>query len=288
MLLVTGGSGFVGARVVARARERGRTVRALARRAATGIDHAVDLLDAAALAAVPWEDVTEVIHCAAAVPARSQAFARDNIEAAAVLATALGRARRLRRVIHISSVSVYLAPAGGAWQIDEDAAVIDSLSPGPPSYAQSKRLVERELDRLAAAAPGRVVHLRAASIYGRGMAPTTLLPMLVSRARAAEPLVLRGPRSYIQNFIHVDDVADLALAVADSPAGAPSIVNAFSDDTIGLMALADLVREQLRSASPIVDETSATEVATPRFVNLRARELLPSFRALRQHLGEAA
>jgi UDP-glucose 4-epimerase len=287
MLLVTGGSGFVGARVVARARERGLAVRALSRRAATGIDHAADLADAAALDAVPLEDVTEVIHCAAAVPSRSHGFARDNVQAAATLAYALRRARGLRRVIHVSSVSVYAAPSSGVWLLDEQAAVVDGAAAESPSYAQSKWRAEQELDRLASTETV-IAHLRASSIYGPGMKPTTLLPVLVSRARAGEPLVLRGPRGYVQNFIHVDDVADLALAAAASASVTPSIVNAFSEDTLGIFDLAELVRQRLGSASSVVDETSTAAVPTPRFVNLRARALLPVFRALRDHLDEAA
>ena len=287
MLLVTGGSGFVGSHITVRARGRGLAVRVLARRAGPGIDYAVDLADPAALAAVPLDDVTEVVHCAAAVPARSRNFARDNVETASTLSAALRGAPRLRRLVHVSSISVYASPASGPWRIDEEAPVIDPLCALTPTYAQSKRSVEQTLDSVAVASPkAGVVHLRASSIYGPGMIGSTLLPMLVALARAGQPLVLRGPRGYVQNFIHVDDVADLAIAAA--AAETPTVVNAFSDDTLGLFELADIVRTRLRSTSVVVDETTSQEVPSPSFVNLRAHELLASFRTLRDHLAEVA
>lgn len=285
MLLVTGGAGFVGARVVARARERGVPVRAIARRTGPGIDYVADLADATALQAIPLEDVTGVVHCAAAIPARSQSFARDNAGAAAVLRDALRRARALRHVVHVSSVSVYQAPAAGAWTIDEAAPLVEPSATDDATYAQSKRATETALEALRGPRCG-VTQLRASSVYGRGMTASTLLPALTARARAGEPLVLRGPRGYVQNFIHVDDVADLALAAAEH--GAEPVLNAFSDDTLGLFELARLVHDRLGSTSAVVDETSADPVPRPTFVNARARLLLRGFRALRDHLEDAA
>src|SRR6202043_3344367 len=98
--------------------------------------------------------------------------------------------------------------------------------------------------------------------YGQGMLPTTLRPVLVSRALRNEPLHLRGPRGYAQNFVHVRDVAELAAALL-SAADAPAVVNGFSDDTPNLVALAELVRLRLGTGSPIIDGTDGTEVPLP-------------------------
>src|SRR5262245_29015831 len=125
MLLVTGAAGFVGARVVAVARARGVPVRGLSRRAGSGVDHVVDLCDLDALRKVPLDGVTAVVHCAAATPARSTAFERDNTDAARALAAIRGA----RRVVHVSTVSVYARPADGPWTIDEGAAVVDPADP---------------------------------------------------------------------------------------------------------------------------------------------------------------
>ncbi|KAA1251990.1 NAD(P)-dependent oxidoreductase [Mycobacterium simiae] len=286
-ILVTGAAGLVGRHVTERLRSRGVHVVAHARRAGPGIDWAVDLTDPRALHDPMRFDVAAVVHCAAAIPARSDNFDRDNTIASATLAAALSAAKSLRRIVHLSSVSVYQQPATDRWLIDEDAPTVDGdVSDG--SYAASKRAAERSLDFVRQDKPDvAVTHLRASSIYGPGMVGTTLLPILVARAQRNEPLVMRGPRPYRQNFIHVADVAELAVALVQENRS-PAVVNAFSDDTHEIAALAELVRTRLGSCSRIVDESYAGRGPEPVFVNRIAKRLHPFFRSLADHLSDAS
>jgi nucleoside-diphosphate-sugar epimerase len=286
-ILVTGAAGLVGRHVTELLRSRGIRVVAHARRAGPGIDWAADLADPRTLLDPLRFDIAAVIHCAAAIPARSNKFDRDNTMASATLAALLPTANSLKRIVHLSSVAVYRPPERGRWVLGEDAATVGGDG-RDGSYAASKRACERSLE-----AVGRdkgsvaITHLRASSIYGPGMVRTTLLPALVARAMRNEPLLLRGPRPYFQNFVHVADVVELAVALVQENR-VPAVVNAFSDDTYELAALAELVRTTLGSSSEIVDESYAAEAVEPVFQNRIAKRLHPSFRSLADHLVDAS
>jgi nucleoside-diphosphate-sugar epimerase len=91
----------------------------------------------------------------------------------------------------------------------------------------------------------------------------------------------------VQNFIHVQDVAELEMALL-SQAASSRVVNAFSDDSYGLFALAELVRARIKSRSPIEDATDTTESPKAAFMNGRAKKLHPEFRRLADHLFDTA
>jgi nucleoside-diphosphate-sugar epimerase len=285
-ILVTGALGFVGSHVVRAARDVGLRIQTLSRHPASGINLSADLSNAVAVRNLPLDTISVVIHCAAAVPSRSDAFAQDNSESASVLAEALLGVKALRRIIHVSSVAVYRRPLSEDWLISEDAKVIDVANECTDTYAGSKRKVEIALDGVAAQRREvSVCHLRPSSVYGLGMVRTTLLPTLVSRARQNQPMVLRGPRAYRQNFVHVEDVAALAVTMAREASNWPEpILNAFSDDTYGLFELADLIRTQIGSSSEVVDETENVRIPIPIFDNRRSKRQYPRFRALRDSL----
>jgi nucleoside-diphosphate-sugar epimerase len=285
-VLVTGAMGFVGSRVARAAWDAGLNVLTHARNPTPGINLSADLSDPIAVRSLPLNTIGAVIHCAAAIPSRSTAFARDNTQSATVLAEALLNAKALRRIIHMSSVSVYRRNMSADWLISEDAEVINTRDDGNDAYGKSKREVEIVLDGIAALRPDvSVCHLRASSVYGPGMVRTTLLPNLVNCARLNQPMVLRGPRAYRQNFVHVDDLAILATSILCEPsARSERILNAFSDDTYGLFELADLVRTEIGSCSRVVDETECVNIPVPKFDNSHSKRWLPGYRSLRDNL----
>jgi nucleoside-diphosphate-sugar epimerase len=286
-ILVTGATGMVGTHVTHLLRSRGAQVVAHARRAAPGIDWVADLTDPQTLLNPMPFDFSAVIHCAAAIPARSKRFVRDNAVASATLATSLSKAKSLKRIIHISSVAVYERPAIGRWVIGEDAKTVNGDG-RQGCYAASKRAAERSLDAVGHDNPGvEITHLRASSIYGPGMVRTTLLPVLVARALQHEPIHLQGPRPYFQNFIHVGDVAELAVALLQQDR-VPTVVNAFSDCTYEIAPLAQTIRAVLGSSSQVIDESYTAEGPEPVFLNRIAKKLHPSFRSLADHLTDAS
>jgi nucleoside-diphosphate-sugar epimerase len=287
-ILVTGAAGCVGSAVTALLRSKGCNVVAHGRRTAPGINWVADLGSLPLGGYTLPSDVTAVVHCAAAIPGRSSAFARDNTGATVELAALLETADLLRHVIHLSSVAVYKRPPSGCWTISENAETVDVNDPEVNPYASSKRCSELALDSLAQRQPEvKVTQLRASSVYGPGMVSTQLLPTFVARARRNEPLQLYGPRDYVQNFINVKDVAELAMAILLDDR-APRVVNAFSDDTYKLAALAELVKVGVGSRSQIVDATDDTGVPEAVYVNARAKQFHPRFRRLADHLPDAS
>ena len=287
-ILVTGAAGCAGSAVTALLRSKGCNVVAHARRAAPGIDWVADLASLPAGGYAFPNDVAAVVHCAGANPSRSNAFARDNAAASVELAALLETAVSLRQVIHLSSVAVYKRPPSGRWIISENAETVDVNDPGRDPHASSKRSSELALESLAQKRPEvKVTQLRASSIYGPGVVLTRLLPTLVARARRNDPLQLYGPRNYVQNFVHVQDVAELAMAILRDD-GAPPVVNAFSDDTYKVAALAELVKFELGSRSEILDATDDTVVPEAVYVNTRAKQFHPRFRRLADHLADAS
>jgi nucleoside-diphosphate-sugar epimerase len=284
-VLVTGAAGLVGRHVTDLLRSRGVQVVAHARCPGPGIDWVADLGDPQTCLDPKGLDVAAVVHCAAVIPTRSNRFLRDNTMASARLAASLSTAKSLQRIVHLSSVTVYQQPAVGRWLIGEDAATIDTAG-SDDSYGASKRASERNLDAVGRDRPDiSITHLRPSPIHGRGMVRTTVLPVFVERALRQEPLLLRGPRPFFQNFVHVADVAELAVALLGGN-HVPAVVNAFSDDTYELAALAELIRTKLGSSSEIVDERHAAEGPEPVFLNRIAKRIHPAFRSLADHLAD--
>jgi nucleoside-diphosphate-sugar epimerase len=285
-ILVTGAAGFIGSHVARAARNAGLRIRTHSRHPMPGIDLSADLGDPIAVRGLPLDTFSTVIHCAAAIPSRSTAFAQDNARSAAVLAEALVGAKALLRIIHVSSIAVYRRSITTDWLISEDSEVIDTSDDSNDAYARSKREVEIALDGVTSQRREvSVCHLRASSVYGPGMVGTTLLPTLVGRARQNQPMVLRGPRSYRQNFVHVEDVAALAITMArEASDQCEPILNAFSDDTYGLFELADVIRNKVGSSSAVLDQTEDVSIPIPTFDNSRSKRHYPRYLALRDNL----
>lgn len=192
---VTGGTGFLGRRLVPALAAAGWRVRALSRLApapnlwgaAEAEVMAGDLSDAASLAALTaGADV--VIHMAGLIKARNRAAFLDANE---------GGARRLAEA------------SGGAPMI-----LVSSLAAREPQlsdYAASKRAGE---DAAGAVLGERLTVLRPPAIYGPGDRETLGLFRLV----AASPLlVLPGPDDARLALAHVDDVVAAILAQAAAP-----------------------------------------------------------------------
>jgi len=194
-LAITGGTGFVGSRLIALALEAGHQVRALTRRDQAEREHITwvrgDLEDQAALASLA-EGAEAVIHVAGVVNAPDRAgFARGNIDGTRnMLAAAEGAG--VRRFVHVSSL----------------AAREPEMSAYGWSKAEGDRLVEDSLLETSIVRPP--------AIYGPGD-----LEMLELFKLAKKGLALLPPGGRI-SVIEVGDLGRLllALAVSDFPGAA--------------------------------------------------------------------
>jgi nucleoside-diphosphate-sugar epimerase len=165
MVLVTGGTGFLGRRVVELLVERGQEVRVLVRPTsdgaslkALGAEVVIGRLEEPASLTAATDGVSVIYHCAAL---STDWGPRDEFYAANVqgVRNLLEAAAGVDRFVHISTTDVYgyRAEAEG-----EDAAIRDTGLP----YNRTKGLGDREVSRFHARTGLPTTILRPASIYG--------------------------------------------------------------------------------------------------------------------------
>ncbi|MGH2859753.1 MAG: NAD-dependent epimerase/dehydratase family protein [Solirubrobacteraceae bacterium] len=222
-MLVTGASGFVGARVVSLALRRGYSVTALVRpatdvRRLAPFAHDVeivsaDIADSNALQRV----VTRLrpracVHLAAAgavVRADDlQTLLAVNAEAPATLAAALGRVG-----------AECLVTAGSSSEYGPVDGRMEETLPALPADAYGvTKLAGGLLAALTGARYGlATAHLRLFSVYGPGEDPRRLVAAVVDSVLAGRPIALT-PGAQVRDFVYVDDVAEALLAAVDRAA----------------------------------------------------------------------
>ena len=216
-VFVTGGTGFVGRRLVRRLRARGATVTALVRpgsdlsvlpadvRRVTGVLGADEPVSPELREALAEADT--VIHCAARLFAPGwQDYLRTNVLGTEILAKAVAEhGQKVRRVILLSSLAA-AGPCGVPSGISEQAP------PSPVSaYGWSKLLAEWAMERHVG--KKRLVILRPPIVYGPE--DRALAPLFTSAARG---LVLNaGLKPAPCSFLYVDDLVEALLLCLQAP-----------------------------------------------------------------------
>ncbi|MBB4632504.1 NAD-dependent epimerase/dehydratase family protein [Sphingosinicella soli] len=187
-LAITGGTGFVGSKLIDLALEKGHGVRALARRAQParpGLEWVTgDLANGSALARLT-EGADAVIHVAGVINARSPlAFAAGNVEGTRAM---LEASRNVPRFVHVSSLA--------------------AREPALSIYGNTKAAA----DALVETARPDAAIVRPPAVYGPGDRETANVYRLVARGWALLPG--RGRFSVVE----VSDLASALLALAQSP-----------------------------------------------------------------------
>ncbi|MBS1854679.1 MAG: NAD-dependent epimerase/dehydratase family protein [Acidobacteria bacterium] len=205
MILVTGGTGFIGAHLLERLAAMGQPVRALVRRRATlpsGVEpvHG-DLVTGEGIAeAVCGADT--VIHLAGVTKAlRTADYYAGNAQATRNLAQAL--AGRPVRFVHVSSLAA-IGPSPDGTPVGENAI------PHPPvTYGKSKLAAERAVREIT---PDAVI-VRPAVVYGPR--DTDVFQLLKSVSRGIVVEIAGGERFF--SAIYVKDLVEGVLAAVRSP-----------------------------------------------------------------------
>lgn len=219
---VTGGSGFVGARLIARLVSGGWQVRALARspQAVAAVQRAGaipvqgDLTDAAALRS-GMEGCEAVFHVAAHFKlwGPRAAFDRVNVEGMRMLLDVATATRGLRRVVAVSAAAVVMGDPEPMLDVDERLP-LQTRAFAP--YASSKA----EGERLLLAANGRrpgfeTIAIRPPFIWGPNM-PT--LDHMAETVRAGRFQWVGGGEQAMSTC-HVDNLCDALLLAVDHGRG---------------------------------------------------------------------
>jgi nucleoside-diphosphate-sugar epimerase len=207
-VFVTGGSGFIGGRLIERLRADGHAVRALARstsaaervrtRGAEPVDG--DLADVAAMRAGA-EGCELAFHAAATLGdwGKREDFERGNVEGTSNALRACADAG-VRRFVHVGTEAVLLA-GDPLINVDETAP----LRPDSPAlYSSTKARAEQAV--LAANRDGfETVVVRPRFVWGVG--DTTLLPVIIELARSGRLAWIGGGR-HRTSTTHVDNTVE--------------------------------------------------------------------------------
>ncbi|HMN97304.1 MAG TPA: GDP-mannose 4,6-dehydratase [Phycisphaerales bacterium] len=294
-ILVTGGSGFIGSHLVELLLSRGDRVTIVdnlstGRRANLGgLEGRIDLIESGvseALRGLRPGDFDEIYHLAAAVGVRLVVERPIHTIETNVLETSaiLHFAGDARTPILIASTSEVYGRGVKTPFSEEDDVVYGPTTLSRWSYACSKAIDEY----LALAChrerglPAVVVRFfntvgpRQVGEYGM------VLPRFVARALADEPIEVHGDGRQSRCFCDVRDAVPALPRLLAESACHGRVFNLGNDRSIEIGALAELVRETLGSASPIVLVPYESAFG-PGFDDLRRRE--PDLTRIRAAIG---
>jgi nucleoside-diphosphate-sugar epimerase len=207
-VFVTGGSGFIGGRLIERLRQDGHTVHALARSEVSaarvkerGAEPVMgDLSDVSAMT-VGAMGCELAFHSAAHLGdwGRREEFERDNVQGTENAVRACADAG-VRRFVHVGTEAALLA-GEPLVEVDETAP----LRPDSPAlYSSTKARAEQLV--LAANREGfETVVIRPRFVWGRG--DTTLLPTMIEMVRSGRFAWIAGGR-HLTATTHVDNTVE--------------------------------------------------------------------------------
>lgn len=265
IVAITGGTGFIGRKLVARLLARGDTVRLLSRNPAVpDLPSAVqlyqcDLLSAQQqqLAAI-LDGVDVLCHCAGQLTAE-RAMRALHIDATRRLAAAASG--RIAHWVQLSSVGVYGPVHEG--MVTEDTA----LSPAG-EYEVTK--AGSELIAIEGADRGKYSYsvLRPSTVYGAGMSNQSLFGMIRMVDRGWFFCI--GKPGASANYIHVDNVAEALIRCATMTAARGRTYNlsdrrSWEEMAAAIAAALGRAAPRLRLPQPIASIAAATLGRLPGF-----------------------
>lgn len=233
-ILVTGGTGYIGSKLIPALREAGHSVRLLARTAPAIMPAklevvAGDIRDAQAVAAAV-KGCSHVVHLAG-VPDGQNKDVAEAINTGAFPALIAAAGAEGARLIFMSSSALY--GAGAAEECREDSP-LKPLSP----YASQKLAGEQ---MLAASALDYTI-IRPGAVCG--MAPAMrmdVLSHLLVRDACTKGTITVAGGSHARPHLHVSDLARAVVLLLDHPAATRAVFNLASDN-LTIMALAEQVK----------------------------------------------
>jgi UDP-glucose 4-epimerase len=260
-ILVTGGAGFIGSRIVGALIDRGQSVTVIDD-LSTGLresvsEHANLIVGSITDFNLIHDVIAEsdaCVHLAAiaSVQRCNAAWAESHqVNQSAFVGLLEAVARRAEGpipVVYASSAAVYGDTS--------DLPTRESAPTQPLSFYGADKLGCELQARAAAAAGVPSFGLRLYNVYGMGQSPTSayagVISIFADRALRGEPLTIYGEGTQGRDFIHIDDVvryiiAALAHASTDSP-----ICNIGTGIETSILDLARMLCQAVKSSSRIM------------------------------------
>ncbi|SNY68834.1 NAD-dependent epimerase/dehydratase family protein [Paractinoplanes atraurantiacus] len=252
LVLVTGGSGFVGSYVVRRALAAGYRVRTTVRsRPVEGVES----VQADLMSDEGWDEAvagaTYVLHVASPFPASQPADENDLIVPAregTLRVLRAAKASGVRRVVLTSSFAAVGYGHGDTDRVFTEDDWTDVNGPGVQPYVKSKTLAERAAWDFAAAGGPELTVLNPTGIFGPVLGPSwsssvDLIAAILDGTMTRIPDVTITP-------VDVRDLADLHLLALTHPAAAGERYIACGPDEVTLPQVAALLGHGDRPAAP--------------------------------------
>ena len=248
---ITGGSGFVGKRLIQHFSSLGHEVTSLSRRGSSLAHRSVKLDLAASDAYEKLQELSRsqgrpdiIIHAASKQPGSGDLseFIRSNVKTTVNLLDAIKQTPPLQ-IIYTSTHSVYPRPK--SLPVKETAAAGGTLP-----YGATKRWAEQLMETFQEFST--IVVLRLPSLYGAGQSDS-FIDGLAHQALRGEPLELFSHGELIRDALHVNDVVKgIAACVDQQPTSAFSVMNLGCGRPIKTFEYAKALVAALGSDSKIV------------------------------------
>lgn len=240
-IALTGGTGYIGSHVARRLQAAGCTLRLLTRHPASAVlagaeTATLDLDEGIAENALQSCDV--LLHLAAYIPrdhadlASAERCWRINAWGTLKLVEAAARAG-VRHVLHTTSGNAY-QPGDGRPRREDDPMM--PMTRG--FYLGSKLLQEIYASEVCRRHGITCTTLRLSSVYG-GAGATGVVPLLVEKLKAHEPVQLQGGGRFGADFVHVEDVSNALLLLIEHRAD--GAFNVGSGERTTLASLAQII-----------------------------------------------
>lgn len=270
-LVVTGATGFIGARLIDRALSRGYEVTALARdpeRIATRTGSGLRVERWTIGEPLPPLGQSEaVLHLAAYIPAdlsdaREAARCFEINTNGAIQAAMEAASQGVKRFVQFGSAQVYAHGTGPA----------SETSPAFPVHRASYYLASKLAAEICLLHFGKsnampVTVLRLASVYGPGMHDTGMVPTFVRTLGSGRSLVIQDGGRYSVDLVYLDDVVTLALEAAERAEG--GVFNAGSGRACTSLEAAQIIADAVGVERHLIAVEGGSVDAPP-----------PGFRAL--------
>lgn len=272
--LVTGGAGYLGARVVARLAGAGWKV-VVADRVPPGdakLDSAiVDVRDpAAVVAALRDRHWDAVVHLAGSVSRSREGLPdgystiSDHLRATASVLAAIPEGWQ-GRLVHASSMTVYGCPTAVPVCEDAQMAPVDA-------YGCAKAITDELVRTWAATGGFDAWTLRFGGLFSEDRLGGALRAFTLAALRGS-PAVVSAEHPTPWDVLHVDDAAEAVVRVLDARERGPIAVNIAYGESVDLVSLAERIVRRAESDSEVRVEGPAHHPAFAMDIS-RARMLL--------------
>ncbi|HTV10813.1 MAG TPA: NAD-dependent epimerase/dehydratase family protein [Acidimicrobiales bacterium] len=252
-IVVTGGSGFIGAHVVSRLCTMGASVVSVDRRPAKPFrchpdgQHAVrvvggDLREPAVVHAAIEEGANSIVHMAAQTQVlRSIEDPEGSFENNVVVTSSLlERARKVRVSAFVMASTNAVVGAGASGTLHEEVP----LAPLTP-YGATKAAGEMNLSCYTASYGVRGVALRFTNVYGLGMSEKdSIVPRLMRAAASGGTFDVYGDGKQVRDYVNVADVVEaVVLSLTNAELAGPVVIG--SGSSVSVLDLVELAEAAL-------------------------------------------